>query len=148
MKQVSHPPFLGIVDDKKWCPFFNSGIRRPIFLHIATKLHISSFLAPMVLIRDVPFYFYSFFEHYSKRVCPVSPLLSFEHVVDFLSTDWGALCSCTVLRFSKRKIDNFQHCLLLALLSCLHSSGKNKNDKDFQNSQSTVQKVKVKVNLD
>ena len=31
MKQVSHPPFLGIVDDKKWCPFFNSGVRRPNF---------------------------------------------------------------------------------------------------------------------
>ena len=30
------------------------------------------------------------------------------------------------------------YCLLLALLSCFHSSGKNKNDKDFQNSQSTV----------
>ena len=22
MKQVSHPPFLGLVDDKKWSPFF------------------------------------------------------------------------------------------------------------------------------
>ena len=33
MKQVSHPPFLGIVDDKKWCPFFYSRDQRPIFLH-------------------------------------------------------------------------------------------------------------------
>ena len=31
MKQVSHPPFLGIVDDKKWCPFFYSGVQRPNF---------------------------------------------------------------------------------------------------------------------
>ena len=33
MKQVSNLPFLGIVKDKKWCPFFHSGVRRPIFLH-------------------------------------------------------------------------------------------------------------------
>ena len=33
MKQVSHPPFLGIVDDKKWCPLFYSGVRKPNFLH-------------------------------------------------------------------------------------------------------------------
>ena len=38
MKQVSHPPFLGIVDDKKWCPFFYSGIRRPFFLHPKTAI--------------------------------------------------------------------------------------------------------------
>ena len=31
MKQVSHPPLLGIVDDKKWCPYFYWGTRRPIF---------------------------------------------------------------------------------------------------------------------
>ena len=43
---------------------------------------------------------------------------------------------------SKRKLDNFQHCLLLALLSCFHTSGKNKSDKDFQNYK-TLQKVKV-----
>ena len=49
------------------------------------------------------------------------------------------------LDICKRKLDNLQHCLLLALLSCFHSSGKNKSDKDFQNSQSTVQKVKIKL---
>ena len=31
MKQVSHPPCLGIVDDKKLSPFFDSGVRRPFF---------------------------------------------------------------------------------------------------------------------
>ena len=31
MKQVSHPPFLGKVGEKKWCRFFYSGIRRPKF---------------------------------------------------------------------------------------------------------------------
>ena len=33
MKQASNLPFLGIVKDKKWCPFFHSGVRGPIFLH-------------------------------------------------------------------------------------------------------------------
>ena len=31
MKQVSHSPFLGIVDDKKGCPVFYSGVQRPHF---------------------------------------------------------------------------------------------------------------------
>ena len=31
MKQVSHPPFLGIVDDKKWCSFFDRASEDPIF---------------------------------------------------------------------------------------------------------------------
>ena len=34
---------------------------------------------------------------------------------------------------SKRKLDNLQHCLLLALLSCFHSSGKNKSGQRFSN---------------
>ena len=38
MKQVSHPPLMGIVDDKKWCPFFSSGVRRPNFLHPKTAI--------------------------------------------------------------------------------------------------------------
>ena len=33
VKQVSIPPFLGIVGNKKWCPFSNLGVRSPIFLH-------------------------------------------------------------------------------------------------------------------
>ena len=39
MKQVSHPPILGIVDNKKWCPFLDLGVRRPIFLHPKTAIH-------------------------------------------------------------------------------------------------------------
>ena len=31
MKQVSHPPLMGIVDDKKWCPFFCQASKDPIF---------------------------------------------------------------------------------------------------------------------
>ena len=31
MKQVSQPPFLGIGDDKKWCPFFIRASEDPIF---------------------------------------------------------------------------------------------------------------------
>ena len=31
MKQVSHPPFLGIVDDKKWCPFSIRASEDPFF---------------------------------------------------------------------------------------------------------------------
>ena len=38
MKQVSHSPFMGIVDDKKWCPFFSLGVRRPNFLHPKTAI--------------------------------------------------------------------------------------------------------------
>ena len=34
-------------------------------------------------------------------------------------------------QISERKLDNFQHCLLLALLSCFHSSGINKNEQRF-----------------
>ena len=33
MKQECIPPFLGIVGDKKWSPFLDFGIRKPIFLH-------------------------------------------------------------------------------------------------------------------
>ena len=33
VKQVCHPPILGIVDTKKWCPFSDLGVWRPIFLH-------------------------------------------------------------------------------------------------------------------
>ena len=31
MKQVSHPPFLGIVDHKMWCPFFIRASKDPFF---------------------------------------------------------------------------------------------------------------------
>ena len=38
MKQKSVPPFLGIVGDKKWSPFFDLGIPSPIFLHPKTAI--------------------------------------------------------------------------------------------------------------
>ena len=31
VKQESIPPFLGIIGDKKWCPFLDLGIQSPIF---------------------------------------------------------------------------------------------------------------------
>ena len=33
VKQVSIPPFLGIVGDKKWSPFLDLGIPSRFFLH-------------------------------------------------------------------------------------------------------------------
>ena len=33
VKQESIPSYLGIVNDKKWSPFLDLGIRSPIFLH-------------------------------------------------------------------------------------------------------------------
>ena len=36
VKQVSIPPFLGIVGDKKWCPFSDLGVQIPIFWHPKT----------------------------------------------------------------------------------------------------------------
>ena len=38
VKQVSIPPFLGIVGDKKWSPFLDLGICSPIFLHPKTAI--------------------------------------------------------------------------------------------------------------
>ena len=38
VKQESIPPFLGIVGDKKWSPFFDLGIPSPIFLHPKTAI--------------------------------------------------------------------------------------------------------------
>jgi len=36
VKQVSLPSILGIIGDKKWCPFSDLGVQSPIFWHLKT----------------------------------------------------------------------------------------------------------------